>query len=68
MSEGKKKLIFLISDGVSDRAQAQKQFRALTILQAKKTPFEPVDGMNPEQKERWAIYSLIIASFCVTLL
>jgi hypothetical protein len=51
MSEPKK-LIVLISNGVSNRIQAANQSRALTLLQAKGTPFLTVDGMDPEQKEK----------------
>ena len=48
----KKRLVVLISKGVSDRAQKTNQQRALSILAARKTPYEEVDGMNPIQKER----------------
>ena len=48
----KKRLVVLISKGVSDRAQKTNQQRALSILAARKTPYEEVDGMDPTQKER----------------
>mmetsp|Transcript_24426 Transcript_24426/g.56921 ORF Transcript_24426/g.56921 Transcript_24426/m.56921 type:complete len:121 (-) Transcript_24426:148-510(-) len=51
MSE-KKKLIVLISEGVSDRVQATNQSRALTMLNSKGVPFETIDGMDPNQRER----------------
>ena len=47
-----KRLVILISKGVSDRAQKTNQQRALSILAARKTPYEEVDGMDPTQKER----------------
>ena len=48
----KKRLVVLISMGVSDRAQKTNQQRALSILNARKTPYEEVDGMDSTQKER----------------
>lgn len=50
MSE-QKKLLILISKGVSDRTQATNQSRTLTLLQAKRTPYIAVDGMDPNMKE-----------------
>ena len=50
MSE-QKKLLVLISRGVSDRTQATNQERAFTLLKAKQTPYIEVDGMDPELKE-----------------
>lgn len=50
MSE-QKKLLVLISRGVSDRTQATNQERAFTLLRAKQTPYIEVDGMDPELKE-----------------
>jgi len=50
MSE-QKKLLVLISRGVSDRTQAANQSRALTLLRAKNTPYLEVDGNDPEMKE-----------------
>ena len=47
-----KQLIILISVGVSDRNQATHQDRSLTIMKGKGTPFEVVDGMDPNQKKR----------------
>ena len=48
----KKRLVVLISKGVSDRTQKTNQQRALSILNARKTPYEEVDGMDSTQKER----------------
>jgi hypothetical protein len=50
MSE-QKKLLVLISKGVSDRTQATNQSRALQLLKAKKTRYIEVDGMNPSYKD-----------------
>ena len=47
-----RQLIILISVGVSDRNQATHQDRSLTIMKGKGTPFEVVDGMDPNQKKR----------------
>ena len=52
MTSQPKKLVVLISNGVSDRRQATNQTRALTLLAAKKVAFETVDGMDPLQIER----------------
>mmetsp|Transcript_26351 Transcript_26351/g.39922 ORF Transcript_26351/g.39922 Transcript_26351/m.39922 type:complete len:229 (+) Transcript_26351:32-718(+) len=49
---GAKRLIVLLSNGVSDRVQSANQGRALMLLQAKKVPFVEVDGMDVAQKER----------------
>lgn len=51
MSNDEKKLLVLISHGVSDRTQATNQSRALTLLKAKNCPYIEVDGMDPELKE-----------------
>ena len=51
MAAEQKKLLVLISRGVSDRTQAANQSRALTLLKAKNTPYIEVDGMDPELKE-----------------
>lgn len=48
----KKRLVVLVSKGVSDRTQKTNQQRALSILNARKTPYEEVDGMDSTQKER----------------
>ena len=47
-----KKLLVLISEGVSDRTQADNQAKAFNLLRAKKVPFETVNGMDPNQRER----------------
>ena len=47
------RLIVLISKGVSDRTQASNQSRAMTLLLSKRAPFVEVDGMDPNQKERY---------------
>mmetsp|Transcript_5886 Transcript_5886/g.12359 ORF Transcript_5886/g.12359 Transcript_5886/m.12359 type:complete len:221 (-) Transcript_5886:192-854(-) len=47
----KKRLIALVSNGVSDRVQSKNQVRALNILAARSTPYVTVDGMDPEQRE-----------------
>lgn len=55
-----KKLIVLVSEGVSDRTQAGHQRRALMLLKAKNIPFETVNGMDPNQRQRYDwIVSLI---------
>lgn len=51
MSEPKR-LIVLVSKGVSDRSQAANQSRAMTLLKAKRTPFVEVDGMDLNQREK----------------
>jgi len=48
----KKRLVVLLSRGVSDRTQKSNQQHALSILAARETPYEEVDGMDPTQKER----------------
>ena len=47
------RLIVLVSKGVSDRTQASNQSRAMTLLLSKGAPFVEVDGMDPNQKERY---------------
>ena len=49
----KKILVVLISNGVSDRYQRARQERALTMLTSEKVPFVTVDGMDPNQRERY---------------
>jgi len=51
-ASGPKRLIVLVSHGVSDRAQASHQNMAFNILKARKVPYTEVDGMDLEQKER----------------
>lgn len=51
MASEEKKLVVLISNGVSDRTQATNQDRTLTLLKAKKTPHVTIDGMNPDQRD-----------------
>jgi|Transcript_18747 hypothetical protein len=46
-----KKLLVLISRGVSDRTQAANQSRAFTFLKAKNTPYIEIDGNDPELRE-----------------
>mmetsp|Transcript_17367 Transcript_17367/g.25489 ORF Transcript_17367/g.25489 Transcript_17367/m.25489 type:complete len:111 (+) Transcript_17367:106-438(+) len=48
----KQKLLVLISKGVSDRTQASNQRRAITILDSKGIPYETIDGMDPDQRDR----------------
>jgi hypothetical protein len=50
MSE-QKKLLVLVSKGVSDRTQATNQARALQLFKAKKTPYIEVNGMDPDFKD-----------------
>lgn len=47
-----KRLICLISNGVADRVQAHRQLNALNILNVRQTPYEVVDGMDPDQRQR----------------
>lgn len=47
-----KRLICLISNGVADRVQAHRQLFALNILNVRQTPYEVVDGMDPDQRQR----------------
>ena len=51
-SSEKRKLLVLISEGVSDRRQADNQAKALNLLNVKKLPYETVNGMDPNQRER----------------
>ena len=51
-STKEKKLLVLISEGVSDRTQADHQKKALNLLRVKNVPFETVNGMDPNQRER----------------
>ena len=46
-----KKLLVLISRGVSNRTQAANQLRTFTILKAKNTPYIEVDGNDPELRD-----------------
>lgn len=51
-SSSEKKVLVLISVGVFDRVQADNQTKTLNLLQAKLIPFETVNGMDPNQRER----------------
>mmetsp|Transcript_10594 Transcript_10594/g.22195 ORF Transcript_10594/g.22195 Transcript_10594/m.22195 type:complete len:122 (-) Transcript_10594:469-834(-) len=48
----KKRLLVLISEGVTDRAQSVNQTRALSLLSARGIPHETLDGMDPANRER----------------
>jgi len=52
MAEGKRSLLVLISTMSMNREQVQNQSRATTMLEAKKIPFETIDGADPSMKER----------------
>ena len=47
----KRSVLALVSEGVIDRVQASNQRRALFLLDAKKVPYEKVDGMDPSQRK-----------------
>ena len=47
----KRSVLALVSEGVIDRVQASNQRRALFLLDARKVPYEKVDGMDPAQRE-----------------
>ena len=47
----KRSVLALVSEGVIDRVQSSNQRRALFLLDAKKVPYEKVDGMDPAQRE-----------------
>jgi hypothetical protein len=61
------RLIVLVSIGVSDRTQASNQSRAMTLLQARGTPYVEVDGMDPTQRERCVSFGRI-TSFDKTII
>ena len=55
----KRSVLALVSEGVIDRVQASNQRRALFLLDAKKVPYEKVDGMDPTQRKvRDALFGL----------
>ena len=47
----KRSVLALVSEGVIDRVQSSNQRRALFLLDARKVPYEKVDGMDPAQRE-----------------
>lgn len=47
----KRSLLVLVSIGVVDRTQSSNQRRALFLLDARKVPYETIDGMDPSQRE-----------------
>mmetsp|Transcript_28603 Transcript_28603/g.43966 ORF Transcript_28603/g.43966 Transcript_28603/m.43966 type:complete len:135 (+) Transcript_28603:143-547(+) len=46
-----RKLLILISQGVSDRKQASNQSSALSLMKARKVPYVFVDGMDASQRD-----------------
>jgi hypothetical protein len=46
------RLVVLISNSACNRKVATDQARALVVLNARRIPYEIVDGVNPAMKER----------------